>query len=130
MASLEESIVTILTGNVALAALVGTRVEPAPKAQGSALPAISYTRVSTVAVHAHSGAVGLRRAWVQFDVWASSALSAQAVTQALHTALEHYRGTVGGVRIDAALSLNDRAVYNPETNSYRRIVEYYIWSNS
>ncbi len=129
MASLEESLVDILTGNVPLAALVGTRVEPAPRNQGGALPSISYLRVSTMAVHAHGGNPGLKRTWMQFDVWAETAASAQAVAQALHGALEHYRGTVAGVRIDAALSLNDRAIPAPETNDQLRIVEYYVWSD-
>ncbi len=129
MASLEESVVDILTGNVPLAALVGTRVEPAPRNQGGALPSISYLRVSTMVVHAHGGNPGLRRTWMQFDVWGDTALSAQAVPQALHTALEHYRGSVAGVRIDGPLSLNDRAIYEPAVGSYRRIVEYYIWSD-
>ncbi len=128
MASLEESLVDILTGDGTLAALIGTRVEPAPRRRGT-LPAIGYLRVSTMRVHAHSGAVGLVRTWMQFDVWAETAASAQAVTQALHGALEHYRGTVAGVRIDAALSLNDRAIPAPETNDQRRIVEYYVWSD-
>ena len=129
MASLEESVVDILTGNAPLAALVGTRVEPAPRNQGGALPSIAYLRVSTTTVHSHSGSPGLKRTWLQFDVWGATALSAQAVAQALHGALEHYRGSVAGVRIDAALSLNDRLIPAPETGTYRRIVEYYIWSD-
>lgn len=128
MASLEESLVDILTGDATLAALVSDRVQPAPWRFGT-LPAIAFLRVSTMRVHAHSGSVGLVRTWMQFDVWAETAASAQAVAQALHGALEHYRGTVAGVRIDAALSLNDRAIPAPETNDQRRIVEYYIWSN-
>jgi len=128
VASLEESLVDILTGDATLAGLVGDRIEPAPYRRGT-LPGIGYLRVSTMRVHAHSGAVGLIRTWMQFDVWAATAASAQAVAQALHGALEHYRGTVAGVRIDAALSLNDRAIPAPETNDQRRIVEYYIWSD-
>lgn len=129
MASLEESLVDILTGDGTLAALVGDRVEPAPRSQGSALPAIAYLRVSTMTVHAHSENPGLKRTWMQFDVWGETAASAQAVAQALQGALEHYRGTVAGVRIDAALSLNDRAVNMPATGEQRRIVEYYVWSD-
>lgn len=129
MASLEESVVDILTGHGGLAALVSDRVGPAPLAQGSSLPAISYLRVSTLTVHAHSGNVGLLRTRLQFDVWAASAASASAVVAQLRDALEHYRGTVAGVRIDAALSLMDLQRYSPETGSYRRIVDFYIWSD-
>lgn len=129
MVSLEESVVDILTAHAGLTALVSDRVGPAPKPQGSALPAISYLRVSTVATHAHSGGVGLKRTRMQFDVWATSALSASAVVAQLEAALEHYRGTVAGVRIDAALSVMDLERYSPETGSYRRIVDFYIWSD-
>lgn len=129
MASLEESVVDILTGHAGLAALVSDRIGPAPKPQGSALPAISYSRVSTVAVHTHSGGVGLKRSRLQFDVWAASAASASAVVGQLEAALEHYRGSVAGVRIDAALSVMDLERYSPETGSYRRIVDFYVWSD-
>ena len=128
MASLEESIVDILTGDATLASLVGDRIEPAPRRRGT-LPAIAYLRVSTMRLHAHSGDVGLMRTWMQFDVWGETATSVLDVVQSLHGALEHYRGTVAGVRIDAALSLNDRSIPAPETNDQRRIVEYYLWSN-
>lgn len=130
MASLEESAYSILTGHAGLSALVGTRVEPAPRSQAGALPSISYSRVSTLPVHTHSGAVGLRRARLQFDVWGATALSAQAVAQELVTALDHYRGTVGGVRIDAALQANDLMENDAEDATFRRILDFQIWSNS
>ena len=129
MASLEESLVDILTGHAGLSALISDRVEPAPLAQGSSLPAITYTRVSTMAVHAHSGNVGLKRTRMQFDVWASSAASASAVVAQLEDALQHYRGTVAGVRIGAARTGMDLQRYSPETDDYRRIVDFYIWSD-
>lgn len=129
MASLEESLVDILTGHAGLTSLVSDRVGPSPKPQGSALPAISYFRVSTVAVHAHSGNVGLKRSRFQFDVWGDSVSSVSAVVAQLEDALEHYRGTVAGVRIDAALSIMDLQRYSPDTGSYRRIVDFYIWSD-
>lgn len=129
MASLEESIVDILTGHAGLTSLVSDRVGPPPLPQGSSLPAISFFRVSTLAVHAHSGNVGLKRSRMQFDVWGDSVSSVSAVVAQLEDALEHYRGTVAGVRIDAALSIMDLQRYSPETESYRRIVDFYIWSD-
>jgi len=129
MASLEESLIDILTGDVTLAALVGTRVEPSPLSQASTLPAISYQRISTAPVHTFDGAVGLWQVRMQFDVWGSTALGAQAVVQALHGALDHYRGTVAGVRIDGALSGNDQMDNDAESGHYRRILDYMIWSN-
>lgn len=129
MASLEESLVDILTGHAGLTSLVGDRVGPPPLAQESALPAITFFRVSTLAVHAHSGNVGLKRSRMQFDCWGDSAGSVSAVVGQLESALDHYRGTVAGVRIDAALSIMDLHRYSPETGSYRRIVDFYIWSD-
>lgn len=129
MASLEESLVDILTGDAGLSALVGNRVQPAPLPQASALPALTYQRISHRPVHTHSGAVGLRQVRIQFDIWASTALSAQGVGQALHAALDHYRGTVAGVRIDAALSDNEMMDTDAESTYYRRMVDYLIWSD-
>lgn len=130
MASLEESLVAILSGHAGLTALISDRISPSPLPEGSTLPAITYQLISRVAQHTQDEEPGLFASRMQVDVWGATALSALETAQQVYDALERYKGTVNGVRIDAMLSDDERALVEPVTQSHRRVIDFMIWSNA
>lgn len=102
---MEEALRALLAGDPGIAGLVGGRIYPVERPQGSALPAITYHLVSSVPGHAMGGLTGLVDARVQIDAWAepsttrSSYDTAKRIGRAVRAALGGFRGTVGGTDI-------------------------------
>jgi hypothetical protein len=118
--SLESSLYTALTGNVALAGLVSTRIKPDVLPQGTTLPAIAYQRISTprAQVFGATQAVAVSRPRIQFSCWGNTFDEALAVCAALRTAL---LATSWAVTFEGEYTLRD-----PESNYYRRNLDAVI----
>ncbi len=84
--SAETDIVTALAAP-AVAALVGTRVYHDERPQDSALPAVVYRRTGTNFVTAVSGVVAVTRATLAIGIYAATRPQAEAVADAVQTAL-------------------------------------------
>lgn len=127
MPDVEDAIFSRLSGFAGLAALIGTRIHPDTLPQEEPLPAIVYQRISTVHHHTHDGPSKLAAPRFQLTVWAETSKAARAVARQIFLALEGFKGTVSGVRIDAGLIDNELTDRDPETEEFRRIVEVFIW---
>lgn len=131
MAVIEEAVESRLSGWTALTDLVGTRIHPVRLPQVSrtsdGLPALSYTRASSVRVHSHQGGSGLAAPVFQFDAWASDYSTAKAVINEVRKALVGFRGTVDGVRIDAGLAQSERDEFEDDTGIYRTTIDIRVW---
>jgi hypothetical protein len=66
---MEEAIISRLLGDSSIAALAGSRIYPASRAQGADLPTIAIQRISGGPLYADDGEVGLQEARVQVDCW-------------------------------------------------------------
>jgi len=98
MASIEEALVSYLTGYSGLVALVGTRVKPFHIPQSEELPCVTYMRIDTPRsmTHSSSGASGdLVTPRFQFDSWAIMLLDAQSIGSVLQAALHGKKGNIG-----------------------------------
>lgn len=99
----EQVVYTLLTGNAAVAALVGTKVYPGLIPQSTAMPAVSYELVSGVEIlpiNAQAGGVILRSR-VQVSVLARTYAEVKIIQEAIRGALLFKSGLIAGVQVIA-----------------------------
>jgi hypothetical protein len=118
--SIESALVTALTTNAGLSALIAARLYPDSRPQGAALPCIEYLRVSTprVQVLGSTQAVAWSRPRLQFSCWALTKAEALSVCAALRTAL---LATSYPVTLENEYTLPD-----PDTNYARRNLDAFV----
>ena len=124
---IEDVLFSRLSSWPTLAALVGKNICPQTLPQGTKLPAVILTRISTARVQAHDGPSGLVNAWFQADVLAVSFPVVREIADAVRAALVNYRSTDGDVRIDGVMLLNEMDQFDEELSLYRVILEFEIW---
>jgi hypothetical protein len=133
MATIEQGLLSYLTGYSGLVSLISTRVYWMTKPAGVTYPCLTYQRISTPRIHTHdtSGATGTAYPRFQFDAWATTYASAKAITEQLRAALNGKTGSIGSGANTITLmsSLVDAEVpdYDAETNLYRSRSDYIIW---
>lgn len=89
--SIESNIFDGLTGNVSLAAMIGTRVFPhIPRGlpQREQLPAVTYQQISAVSNFTHSGLKPITEARFQFNAFGKTVLETNEVARRLRLALQ------------------------------------------
>lgn len=124
--SLGEELVTVLSANVALAAMVSTRVYPSRMPDECAKPAVVYTVVSDVPAASLNGALvdATGAARVQVDSYARTYREAHAVAEAV-------RGAIGDLRTPSpGLSSwleNARDLFDNETQLHRVTQDFTVW---
>jgi hypothetical protein len=92
---MEEALIARLLGIAAVSGMVGTRVYPGSRPQGSALPAVVLNRISGGPLYADDGEVGLEQARIQIDCWAATYSAAKKLARAVTASLSAFEGTVG-----------------------------------
>lgn len=85
---MKVDLVTRLTSNPAIAALVGYEVTWGDRFRGGALPAITLLMVSPGRDYDHSGPNGEDEPRVQFDSWGRTDEEADAVATAIRSCME------------------------------------------
>lgn len=94
----------LLANNAGLTASVAaTRIMAGPLSQGTTLPAIGITHVSTVRWQNVTGPTGMARSRVQVTVMANTYPSLRAVLDLVRAALPRSRGAVNGVNVDQVI---------------------------
>mgnify|MGYP002654589094 FL=1 len=105
---MEEALRTLLRGNAAVAALVGSRVDWGMRPQGSGLPAICLTTISDAPVNHSLDGPGVSRARVQVDCFGATYGSAKDTARAVRRLLDTYSGGIFlGVFLAGARDLPD-----------------------
>lgn len=125
MAEIEQVIVTKLTAHVGLAGEIDDRVHPNQLPQRPTLPAVVYTRISTLFYQTRDSS-SLERPRFQFDCWAESYGEARTVAQQLRQALRTLP-QASNPRVDAMLIENDQDILEADPGRFRAVVEAYIW---
>jgi hypothetical protein len=132
MAVLEEGLYAYLSTYAGLTSLISTRVYPLVIPQGATLPCLTYQRISTNRSLSHdSSGIGseLTSSRFQFDAWATTALSAKAITDQVRAALNGKKGTMASVTIQAGLVDDEQSLFEPDTKLYRSRSDFFIWNN-
>lgn len=106
-----EALVSLLSADPGVAALVGDRIFPERLPQGQALPAITYAVIDDRERVNLSGPRGHTTTRVQVDALAATGKLATATDKAVRDALHGFAGTVGTVVFTSCLrkSQNDAA---------------------
>ena len=92
---MEASLIQLLLSDSGVSAHVSTRVYPGARQQGSALPAITLTRISGGPLYSDEGEAGLDDARIQIDCWAETYSAAKLLARAVKAVLSGFDGTVG-----------------------------------
>lgn len=103
MAEIEEALVNILTNDVGVSALIGTRCYPYLAPQDQGLPAIAYQKISGSPFYAHDGEAGLSQARIMISNVDDDYAGAKALARAVRDALSAYQGTAATVYVDGGL---------------------------
>lgn len=93
-ATIEQAIYTLLSGDAALTAIVGTRIYPLRAPQSGTYPLLVYQQIASQKVDSMQGGSGLDLSLWQFTCWGPDYLVAKQAIEALRILLQGYRGTV------------------------------------
>lgn len=127
MATIEEAMVARMNAHAGLTALVGTRTYPLRVPQDATMPAIAYQKISSPKTQSHSGGSHLAQSRIQLTIEADSYESVKATADQVRACWEGYKGTVGGVRIDAALVQDDRDGWSEQHGAPVVRVDVMVW---
>ena len=95
---MEEALIAKLLTDSGVAALVGTRIHPGVRPQGTALPTIVFNMISANPSYSDDGEDGIAEARIQLDCWGATYTDAKKTARAVKTALSGFGGTVNSVR--------------------------------
>jgi Protein of unknown function (DUF3168) len=112
------------------AAVGGSRIYPLTRPQESALPAITFQRVSSPRVDSLSGTAYLANARLQLDAWAANYQGAKDLGIYMRRALNGYvrrQGPRPRLRSIVALADNTDEEGEAPSNVYRERRDYSIW---
>lgn len=118
--TLEEKIVATLKTNLAVSALVGTRIFPVVMEEKGAWPRISYQRISGGFISSLSGYCGLEHPRIQVDCWARSYSVAKELAVKV-------RAAMAGAASFQSRMISDQDFYEPDVNIYRVSLDFYCW---
>jgi hypothetical protein len=101
---IEQALYSVLSGAAAVAAIVGTRIEPTNSQQASTLPRIVYERTAAEYEQTLLGSSsGLCRATYDFDCIASTYSGVKTLAAAVRSALDRYKGNQTGSGYDETI---------------------------
>lgn len=129
MPALEQALFTYLSDDPGIASLVGDRIYPVRLPEGCVLPAVAWQRISARRLYTHDSfddTAAFVQARVQFSCWATTALEAIRIGEALLLALSGYGGDMAGELIGSSMADLELDDYEPQHKLYRRIVDFLI----
>lgn len=129
---IEQGLFTFLTGQAAIATMVGTRIYPVrlkkePTTGRVALPAITYTRIDATRIRSHSGPSNLVAAMFEVNTWANGYDEARGLGDLVVEALDCYKGMMGFTEVGAAFVDSDPEFFDADLEAYRVAVTTTIW---
>ncbi len=105
--NIEDAIVSLVTANAGVTALIGKRLYPGVIPQDAILPAAAYQVSSEGREYTQDGPSHIVRPVFSFTFDARTIGEARAVAEAVRKVLNGYRGTVGTVKI-AYITMNNK----------------------
>lgn len=90
----EVHLIARLNASASVSALLDSRIEPSLSSEQTTLPRVVYTRISADHQHHMGGGSGLVFYRIQFDVFAASQASLDAVCEAIRNRLDGFRGNI------------------------------------
>lgn len=119
--SIETAVKAALSAAPAVSAIVGSKIFPMVATEGEVVPYIVYQVSASTREGAMNGPGSLRNARMQLDCYAATYSAAKALGAAVRAALD-------GAGLQSAMII-EQDLLDPETKSYRQLIEYSIWAN-
>jgi hypothetical protein len=124
-----QGITNLLLANPGVATLIGARVSPVELPQDSALPAVVYRTISSVAKQTLDTA-GMTRLRLEVDCWGSKFGDADATRYAVIKALEQYSGVLSdGTFLQDVQTIQQMDFFEHDLLLYGCMVEFYLFFN-
>lgn len=98
---IETALISLITGNAGVSALIGTRMVPFTDTNTLTLPRLTYWRTNSERPISNSGPTGQCIATFQLDAWAPDAATSWQVLEAVRKALNGFSGSNSGMTIDS-----------------------------
>ena len=130
---IEQGFVLLVQGNAAVRAIAATGGFLAELPKDQPLPSWSYTSVADSADYALAGPVDLGSWNVQVDCYANTREQAVLLAAAIDGVLNGYAGTLAdpdSTVVQGVFRINKRDFFDDARRTYRRMLEYQVWSNS
>ena len=130
---IEQGFVQLVQGTPAVKAIAATGGFLAELPKDHTLPSWSYTTVADSADYVLAGPVDLGSWNVQIDCYAATREQAVLLAAAIDTVLNGYAGTLADpdhTVVQGVFRINKRDFFDDARRTYRRMLEYEVWSNS
>ena len=129
---IEQGFVQLVQGTPAVKAIATTGGFLAELPKDQALPSWSYTTVADSAGYVLAGPVDLGSWNVQIDCYAGTREQAVLLAAAIDAVLNGYAGTLADpdhTVVQGIFRINKRDFFDDARRTYRRMLEYEVWSN-
>lgn len=123
MTTTGELLYTALANDAGVAALVSTRIYPLLLPQSPTYGAITYHRISN---GPHIGGTDYRNSRYQLDCWETTHPRAEALANAVKSALEAHKDEDQTPSIKMVRVVNEIENYEDDTESYRIIIDVMV----
>lgn len=121
---IEAGIVSLLQGNYALAALIGTGLYPVLLPEGAVYPCVTYSVVSSTNTYSFE-TKEVSRKRIDFNCFGNTYSDCKAVKQAIRNALDGYVGTFAdGTRVIGTYRGVELDFFEDDARVYRTLTEY------
>lgn len=125
---IEQALISYLTNNTALVALVAKRIYAFHSPADTVFPFVTYQRVSSEKFLTLDQPINdLAIARIQFDIFSDRYSDGLAVLDALRDALQGYQGAMSTMKVQAVLPALEQHIDLPEMDYYRITVDYRIF---
>ncbi len=129
---MEAAFIGILTAAAGVSAIVGTRVYPQSRPQGSLYPSLTCTRISGGPLYDDDGEVGLENARIQVDCWAEDYGAAKDLARAVRGVLSAFEGVAGSVDFRYIMLDDERDLRESGGNvaeyPFRTVLDFNVWT--
>jgi hypothetical protein len=117
---MRSGLVSLLTGEATISAIVGSRVYITKAPQKAALPHIVITQMGSDELPALDATPGLRFVDFDIDCRADRSVEAETLGNAVRVFLDDYTGTAGSQTIGAVIMNDESTDYEPPTDGSDR----------
>jgi hypothetical protein len=133
--TVEADLISYILADAGVGALVDDRVHGVVRPQGSALPAVTLTRISGGPEYADDGDAGIGMTRMQIDCWSETYTGAKQLQAAVFDRLSAVRDVTQGATTFIYITLEDARDLQ-ETGSgqseylHRVSLDFMVWSNT
>lgn len=105
-------IYNLLTNNIGVAALAGSKVRPIKAAQDDSYPYIIYEAISMPSLQSNDGNTGWYKARYQLSMLSTTLTNCQDIAQACRLALDGVNGSIAGFNVQRITFEDERDIFN------------------